>query len=305
MEEFGGESSQVIFDHFRKCNFDAVLDAQERIKDAIERIEGDEENEGFLRQKKLVETLVEYYRDGAKDPKKAYKALSEIENEDKQEPLCEMNFLLEYNAGVFAYLSQMYGKALEHFTRILQNCEDAELFLVIKSAFNCLQVLLDSQYLESAKALLVKLEDFLPYLERIRDLKQKYRPTSESDKKGAEDNVPFDVNEHILDLEYFSVSTGSNLTQAAKAPKNPCIAEYEYFLVYFKARIAMLDCDEPTRKKWLKLVSHYFNFVMHIFCNKYIYSSTKNTTTWKSKNVKESQTWKKQCRLSVSQCSPT
>jgi hypothetical protein len=75
-----------MFDHFRKCNYDAVLEAQQKFHDQADKNEFDEDNDGLARQKQMVEVLVEYYKDGCKDPKKAYSALSEIENEDKQEP---------------------------------------------------------------------------------------------------------------------------------------------------------------------------------------------------------------------------
>ena len=259
MESISGESSHLAFDHFKKCNFDAVLEIQDKIKDLIDKTDGDDENEGFLRQKKLIETLVEYYKDNAKDPKKAYKALSEIDNEDKQEPFWETNFLLEYNAGVFAYLSQMYGKALEHFCKILENWEEAELFLVVKSAFIWIQILIDNSYIDPAKLLIVKLEELLPLITKLIVMKQGYRQTLESDKKGAEDIIP-SVGEGGLKLEYFSVSTGSYLSQEAKAPKNPWTLEYEFFIIYFKTRIAIIDCeDERSRSKWLKILSDKYN----------------------------------------------
>lgn len=255
MEGISGESSNLAFDHFKKCNFDAVLEIQDKIKDSIDKTDGDEENEGFLRQKKLVETLVEYYKDNAKDPKKAYKALSEIDNEDKQEPSEGLTFLLEYNAGVFAYLSQMNGKALEHFCKILENWEEAELFLVVKSAFISIQILVDNFYIDPAKALIEKLEELLELITKVMWIKQGYKPTSDAERKMIDDVIP-QISEPILKYEYFSVSTGSYLSQAARAPKNPWTLEYEFFLIYFKTRIALVDCeDEKTRTKWLKLLS--------------------------------------------------
>jgi hypothetical protein len=162
-----------------------------------------------------------------------------------------MNFLLEYNCGVFAYFSQMYGKALDHFIRIMKNSEDSELFLVIKSSFNCLQILVDNLYIEPAKILVKKTEELLPYLRKVRDLKRKYKQTSDEDTPSEKD----DEEEKGLKVEYFSVSTASNFTQAANAPKNPCLLELEFFLLYFKTRISMHDCDEENRNKWLKKVS--------------------------------------------------
>jgi hypothetical protein len=73
MEDVSGRSSMMVFDHFRKGNYDAVLDMLDKAKDGLEKHEEDE-------------ALLEYYKEGCKDPKKAYKVLSEIENEDKHEP---------------------------------------------------------------------------------------------------------------------------------------------------------------------------------------------------------------------------
>jgi hypothetical protein len=86
-----------IFDNFKACKYEDVLKSLEELRESVERNEGDEENEGFARQERMAEILVEYYKEGAKDPKKAYKALSDIENEYKNEPFSETNFLLEYN----------------------------------------------------------------------------------------------------------------------------------------------------------------------------------------------------------------
>lgn len=255
MESISVDYSSKAFDSFKNCNFDAVLEIQDKIKDSIDKTDGDEENEGFLRQKKLVETLVEYYKDNAKDPKKAYKALSEIDNEDKQEPFWETNFLLEYNAGVFAYLSQMYGKALEHFCKILEIWEEAEFFLVIKSAFIWIQILIDCFYLDPAKVLIMKLEELLPLIKKVMIIKQGYKPSQDSERN-AIDFVNTQISDLYYKFEYFSVSTGSYLSQGAKAPKNPWTLEYEFFLTYFKTRIALVDWeDEKSREKWLKELS--------------------------------------------------
>lgn len=157
---------------------------------------------------------------------------------------------------MFAYFSQMYGKALYHFFRIMKNSEDSELFLVLKSAFNSLQILVDHQYIEPAKILLQKTEELLPYLRKVRDLKRKFTlvassvQTNEGDTPASNDYE----EEKGLKVEYFSISTGSNLTQAANAPKNPSLVEYEFFLLYFKTRIALHDCDEENRNIWLKKV---------------------------------------------------
>ena len=268
MEDISGESSQVIFDHFRKWNYDAVQDAQERIKEALGKPDHDDENEGFARQTKMVDALLEYFKEGCKDPKKAYKALSEIENEDREEPFWETNFLLEYNWGVFAYLSQMYGKAMIHFARILKSWEDAELFLVIKSAFNYLQILIDHQYVDSAKLLLTKIEDLLPYLRKLKKLKKEYKPTSDYDKKSMGDSL-----ENGLQIDNFSISSGSCLT-GPNAPKSPCLTEYDFFITYFKTRIALLDSDEETRKIWTKKVSFILNQII---------SLRNNIKQWKNK----------------------
>jgi len=77
----------------------------------------------------------------------------------------------------------MYGKSLEVFFHILQNCEDAELFIVVKSAFLSLQILVDSQYLEPAKLLITKLEEFLPYIKKVINLKKSYKSTVTEDEK--------------------------------------------------------------------------------------------------------------------------
>lgn len=261
MESISVDYSSTAFDSFKNCNFDAVLEIQDKIKDSIDKTDGDEENEGFLRQKKLVETLVEYYKDNAKDPKKAYKALSEIDNEDKQEPFWETNFLLEYNAGVFAYLSQMYGKALEHFCKILEIWEEAEFFLVIKSAFIWIQILIDCFYLDPAKVLIMKLEELLPLIKKVMVIKQGYK-TSQDSERNAIDFVNTQISDLYYKFEYFSVSTGSYLSQGAKAPKNPWILEYEFFLTYFKTRIALVDWeDEKSREKWLKELSDKYSLL--------------------------------------------
>ena len=132
----------------------------------------------------------------------------------------------------------MYGKAISHFVRILKNSEDAELFLVLKSAFNLLQILIDHQYVDSAKMLLAKVEDLLPYLKKVHKLKREYKPTSEYEKKMMGDSLE---NGEGLNTDNFSVSTGSSLSHSAKAPKSPCITEYDFFITYFKTRIALLD----------------------------------------------------------------
>lgn len=95
-----------------------------------------------------------------------------------------------------------------------------------------------------------KLENFKASLKRIRSIKENYKKVFETEKKVNEKGS--EEQKQGLNLQFFSISTGSNLKMSAVSPKNPSIREYEAYLIYFKCRIAMLDCDEPLRKKWLK-----------------------------------------------------
>lgn len=45
MDEFSSKTSNMVFDHFKKGNYDAVLDMLDRIKENMSKHEG-EENEG-------------------------------------------------------------------------------------------------------------------------------------------------------------------------------------------------------------------------------------------------------------------
>jgi hypothetical protein len=45
MDEISSKSSNMVFDHFKKGNYDAVLDILDKIKDSMSKHEG-EENEG-------------------------------------------------------------------------------------------------------------------------------------------------------------------------------------------------------------------------------------------------------------------
>lgn len=104
MDENLGESSQVIFDHFRRANYDAVQEAKEKICEYMKKNSNEEESEAFQRQELMVSALLQYFKEGCKDPKRAYKALELIENEPREGSDTEVNYLLEYNCGVFAYL---------------------------------------------------------------------------------------------------------------------------------------------------------------------------------------------------------
>lgn len=126
------------------------------------------------------------------------------------------------------------------------------MFLVLKSAFNFLQILIDNQYIEASKLILCQIEDLLPDLVRIREMKKNYKPTAEHDKKSVAD---FDDIDEGLKVDSFSVSSGSFLPHSAIAPKNPCITEFEMYLTYFKTRIAMHDADEESRRKWARKVN--------------------------------------------------
>lgn len=141
----------------------------------------------------------------------------------------------------------MYGAALKHFIKVMENSNDAELFLVLKSAFNCLQILTDNQYIEAAVLMIKKIEALLPDLIRIKKIKKDYISTAEHEKK----NTGYGSSQ----IEEFSISTGSFLPKAMTSPKSPWLTEYEFYLSYFKTRIAMHDTDEDTRRKWVKRVS--------------------------------------------------
>lgn len=257
MDEAKSESSIPIFQAFNKGEYQVISDYCENISKSAADSGSEEDVEAASKQVTMVNTLVEYFKDGAKDPKKAYKSLSDIENGDVVDDKTDINYLLEYNCGVFAYLSQMNDKALDHFKKIMKYNDDAELFLVIKSAFITLQILTDNQQVESAKVVIRKLEEMLPILERISELKKNYRSDilSEKNNDGQKSSKKFKG----LNLHYFSISCGSFIQSAAKSPKNPCITEYRFFLLYFKSRIAVLDCDNETRTKWVKLLSSSYD----------------------------------------------
>jgi len=231
-----------------------------RILKQVEKSGSKEEIEAATRQVKMADVLLEYFKDGAKDPKKAHKALEEIDNGDGTEEEFEINFLLEYNWGIFAYLSQMYEVALIHFLKILEHSEEAELFLVVKSGFIVLQILVDNNQLESSKSMIKKLEELIPLLEKLAQLKQDFKYNVLDKSSGEESKKSMhDLNPKGLKLEYFSISTGSNLTVPAKAPKNPWMTEYKFFLFYFKTRIALMDWDETVRGKWLKELNNKYD----------------------------------------------
>lgn len=109
--------SEVIFKAFQSQDYDQVLLSSAKILTQIEETGSEEEIEEAKKQTKMVEAIVEYYKDGAKDPKRAYEVLSEIENGERDNNA----YLLEYNLGVFAYFCQKYENAYEHFYKICQN----------------------------------------------------------------------------------------------------------------------------------------------------------------------------------------
>ena len=149
----------------------SALEQHNQFLRKIENSGNEEEIDTANKQSVMGGILLEYFQDGSKDPKKAYKALQDIDNGEQIDETTDINFLLEYNCGVFAYLSQMYDNAFDHFVKILKYNEDAELFLVIKSAFICLQILVDNQQVESSKIMIQKLEELQPCLEKLASLK--------------------------------------------------------------------------------------------------------------------------------------
>jgi hypothetical protein len=204
MEKASSESSEAIFHAFNKGEYQVVSDLLSKIMGQAEASGNDDEVEAATKQVAMVNILLEYFKDGAKDPKKAYKALQEIDNGDQIDENTDVNFLLEYNCGVFAYLSQMYENAFTHFKKIMKYNDDAELFLIIKSAYACLQILTDNLQVESAKVIIRKLEDLQPCLEKLLDLKKHYRSDVLSDK--SNEGQKSSKKSKGLNLEYFSVA---------------------------------------------------------------------------------------------------
>lgn len=51
MEELDGDTSQLIFENFKRCNYDAVMELQQKLKVSIFKSEFDEESEILTRQK--------------------------------------------------------------------------------------------------------------------------------------------------------------------------------------------------------------------------------------------------------------
>jgi hypothetical protein len=49
-----------------------------------------------------------------------------ISEEDPESKGEDRNYLLDYDAGVFAFQSQQSGKALDHFFEILKNCSEPD-----------------------------------------------------------------------------------------------------------------------------------------------------------------------------------
>lgn len=204
MEETNPEASETIFNAFNKGEYQVVTDEYEKYIKAIESLGNEDETEAIKKQAQMVNLLVEYFKDGSKDPKKVYKGLQDIDNGDNSDDTSEINYLLEYNCGVFAYLSQIYDNAFTHFYKILKHSDEAELFLVIKSAFILLQILMDNMQIEASKIMIDKLEDLLPLLEKVTNLKKAFRSDISLDKPGDSNSKGAKLKG--LRLEYFSIS---------------------------------------------------------------------------------------------------
>jgi len=71
----------------------------------------------------------------------------------RQSP-CELNSILVYNIAAMSYQTQQYGSALLYIKLILENMDQAEEFIQVKSLFLCLQILFELKMGHTSKPIM-------------------------------------------------------------------------------------------------------------------------------------------------------
>lgn len=152
---------------------------------------------------------------------------------------------------------------------LLSKCDVAEQFLVIKSAFIVLQILIDTNQTDAARSILNDLLFLRSMLEKVQDMKHNYSSDyiyvvlDNSDGNGKKvKQMPKKQQDQKLQIEFFSVLIGSYLKQFAKSPKNPCLEEYNFALSYYETLINQKEDNLKKSEESLKEMEKHLQSVL-------------------------------------------
>ena len=202
--------------------------------------------------------------------------------------LSELNSILVYNIAALSYQLQNYGQALLYLKLLMENLEQVEEFIQVKSLFLMLQVLFELKMKYAAQPVIdileVKLLEIERLIEKKKLIKNHWGVTSSSSaglstealskhsEKEKEEKPQSDpkaeqsqseeskswtttgsvyecLDESITSKNSFCIIIGSFIRRNAVSPKTANLAEYQMMLHSYKAMFNMINATEKTSKE--------------------------------------------------------
>ena len=176
----------------------------------------------------------------------------------------EINSILVYNIAAMSYQTQNYGQALLYLKLVLENLDQVEEFIAIKSMFLLLQVLWELRMRYAATPLLDMLEAKICEIERLVEQKKLIKNqistgqsqeakshTSEKEQNATQEqseeskswtttgSVYEGLDDSITTKNSFCLIVGAFIRRNAVSPKTVNLHEYRMLLALYKAMFRM------------------------------------------------------------------
>jgi hypothetical protein len=154
-----------------------------------------------------------------------------------------------------AYQTQNYGQSLLHLKLIIENLDQVEEFIQVKSMFLSLQILFELKMPLAAGPLIelleVKQKEIEKVIEQKSMIKNQHSNSASDNSQPGEDTKSWTTNgsvyealdESVINKNSFCIILGSFIRRSAVSPKTVNMAEFSLMLNSFKAMFDLKNGD--------------------------------------------------------------
>jgi hypothetical protein len=165
--------------------------------------------------------------------------------------------VLVYNIAALAYQTQNYGQSLLHLKLIIENMDQVEEFIQVKSMFLALQILFELKMPLAAGPLIELLEAKQKEIEKVIEQKSMIKNQHSTQNSASDNSQPGEdtkswttngsvyeaLDESVINKNSFCIILGSFIRRSAVSPKTVNMAEFSLMLNSFKAMFDLKNGD--------------------------------------------------------------
>lgn len=165
--------------------------------------------------------------------------------------------MLVYNIATLAYQTQNYGQSLLHLKLIIENMDQVEEFIQVKSMFLALQILFELKMPLAAGPLIELLEAKQKEIEKVIEQKSMIKNQHSTQNSASDNSQPGEdtkswttngsvyeaLDESVINKNSFCIILGSFIRRSAVSPKTVNMAEFSLMLNSFKAMFDLKNGD--------------------------------------------------------------